>query len=164
MVQKGEPKLPPTGWRRHLWRAPIYLYRAGLGFLLGKRFLLLNHIGRKTGRPRQAIVEVVRYDPETQTYFVASGFGKESNWYRNLQAHPDITIQVGNKKMRAHARFLPAEASAEEMARYARHHRRVAMGLAKLVGLELDTPDNEEEWRKVGKEYIPFVALEVTER
>lgn len=98
MVKKGEPKLPPTGWRRYLWRAPIHLYRVGLGPLMGKRFLLLNHIGRKTGLPRQAVVEIARYDPEANVYYVASGFGKKSDWYRNLQAHPDVTIQVGNKK------------------------------------------------------------------
>ncbi len=163
MAKKGKPKLPPTGWRRYIWRAPIYLYRLGLGPLMGKRFLLLNHIGRKTGLPRQAVIEIDRYDPETNTYYIASGFGKKSDWYRNLQAHPDVTIQVGNKKMRAHARLLSPEESAEEMVRYARDHHRAALELAKLIGIQLDDPDNEDEWRQVGREFIPFVALEVKE-
>ncbi len=161
MVKKGEPKFPPSGWRRYLWRAPIHLYRVGLGPLMGKRFLLLNHIGRKTGLPRQAVVEIARYDPEANVYYVASGFGKKSDWYRNLQAHPHVTIQVGNKKMRAHARLLSPEESAKEAVRYARAHPRAAMELSKLMGLELDNPDDEEEWRTAGREYIPFVALEV---
>ena len=29
-------------------RAPVYLYRWRLGWLLGKRFVLLTHIGRRT--------------------------------------------------------------------------------------------------------------------
>ncbi len=161
VVKKGEPKLPPTGWRKYIWRAPIYLYRVGLGFLLGKRFLLLNHIGRKTGLPRQAVVEIARYDPEANVYYIASGFGKKSDWYRNLRAHPDVTIQVGNKKMRVHARMLSPKESAEEMARYVLAHPRAAMELAKIIGLELENPDDEDEWRTVGREYIPFVALEV---
>lgn len=33
-------------------RAPIPLYRAGLGFLLGPRLLMLEHIGRKPGARR----------------------------------------------------------------------------------------------------------------
>lgn len=33
---------PPSGVSRALFRAPIYLYRLGLGWLFGKRILLLN--------------------------------------------------------------------------------------------------------------------------
>ena len=46
---------PPSGVSRALFRAPIYLYRLGLGWLFGKRILLLNHIGRVSGTQRQVI-------------------------------------------------------------------------------------------------------------
>ena len=161
MVKKVDPKLPPTGWRKHLWRAPIYLYKIGLGPVMGKKFLLLNHIGRKSGQTRQAVVEIDRYDPETDTYIVASGFGKKSDWYRNLKKTPEATIQVGSKKLRAQAELLSPEQSAEEMARYAQVHPKAAMNLAGLIGLEVENPDDPEEWRTVGREYIPFVALHV---
>ena len=36
---------PRTRLRRALFRAPIWLYRLGLGGLLGGRFLLLTHTG-----------------------------------------------------------------------------------------------------------------------
>ena len=54
---------PPSGVGRALFRAPIYLYRLGLGWLFGKRILLLNHIGRVSGKQRQVILEVVEHDP-----------------------------------------------------------------------------------------------------
>ena len=56
---------PPRGWKAKLWRAPIWFYRIGLGGLFGKRFLLLNHIGRVSGQIRQAVVEVVNFDRAT---------------------------------------------------------------------------------------------------
>jgi hypothetical protein len=37
---------------RALMRAPIWLYRARLGFLFGSRTLMLEHIGRKSGARR----------------------------------------------------------------------------------------------------------------
>jgi hypothetical protein len=37
---------------RGLVRAPIWLYRLRLGFLFGRRMLLLEHIGRKSGARR----------------------------------------------------------------------------------------------------------------
>ena len=160
-VKKTAPPFPPTGWRRYIWRAPIWLYRLGLGPLLGKRFLLLEHRGRKTGLTRRAVVEVARYDPEQKTYYVASGFGTRANWYRNLRAHPEAVIQVGNRRYRVQAHFLDPEASADELVRYARTHPRAARELARLMGLVLEDLEDEEAWRTAGREYIPFVALQV---
>lgn len=49
MPKQLRERKPPTGLSRILFRAPIWLYRRGLGWLLGKRFLLINHIGWKSG-------------------------------------------------------------------------------------------------------------------
>ncbi|MCU7730982.1 nitroreductase family deazaflavin-dependent oxidoreductase [Actinoplanes sp. KI2] len=76
---------PPTGLGRLLWRLPILLYRCGLGPLLGHRVMLLTHTGRTTGKPRQAVVEVVFEDQ--RGYVAASGFGPRADWYRNVMAH-----------------------------------------------------------------------------
>jgi hypothetical protein len=43
---------------RRLMRAPIWIFRARLGFLFGTRLLMLEHIGRKTGLPREVVLEV----------------------------------------------------------------------------------------------------------
>jgi deazaflavin-dependent oxidoreductase (nitroreductase family) len=161
MVKKTTPKLPRTGWRKHLWRAPIHLYRIGLGPLMGGRFLLLNHIGRKSGQVRQAVVEIIRHEPETNSYIIASGFGKKSDWYRNLITTPEATIQVGKKRYQVVAKPLTPEQSAEEMLHYARKHSKAALQLARLIGLEIEDPNDPEEWRTIGREYVPFVALHV---
>ena len=44
---------------RWLVRAPINLYRVGLGFLFGTRLLMLEHVGRRTGARRYVVLEVV---------------------------------------------------------------------------------------------------------
>lgn len=66
---------PQTRLRRTLFRAPILLYRLGLGGLLGSRFTLLTHTGRSSGRPRQVVLEVVGRHQASGGYLVASGFG-----------------------------------------------------------------------------------------
>lgn len=90
---------PVTGLKKFFFRAPLFLYRMGLGGLLGQRFLLLNHTGRKSGQPRQTVLEVVNHDKTNDTYFIASGFGKKSDWYLNILTHPKVEIQVGWRKM-----------------------------------------------------------------
>lgn len=57
---------------RTLMRAPIWTYRAGLGFVFGSRLLMLEHIGRKSSLPRQVVLEVVgRPAPDTVTLVFA---------------------------------------------------------------------------------------------
>ena len=59
MAQGMTKSATPRGLACLAFRLPIGLYRLRLGWLLGDR-LLLTHIGRKSGLPRQAVIEVVR--------------------------------------------------------------------------------------------------------
>lgn len=84
---------PRRTLQRALSRAPIRLYRLGLGGLLGHRLLLLT--GRKCGRRRQVVLEVVGRHEEFGGYLIASGFGARSQWFRNIAADPRVHFQVG---------------------------------------------------------------------
>ncbi|MCK4725543.1 MAG: nitroreductase family deazaflavin-dependent oxidoreductase, partial [Anaerolineales bacterium] len=111
MPEKIREVSPPRGLSRAFFRFPIYIYHLGLGGIFGKRMLLLNHTGRVSGLPRQAMLEVVNHDPDTGTFVVNAGFGPDSDWYRNLLAKPDASIVVGRKKIDVWAEQLaPAEA------------------------------------------------------
>jgi deazaflavin-dependent oxidoreductase (nitroreductase family) len=148
---------PVTGLKKFFFRAPLVLYRIGLGGLLGQRFLLLNHTGRKSGKPRQTVLEVVNHDTDSDTYYIASGFGKKSDWYLNILAQPKINIQVGWRKMAVTAVPLTPEQSGQAMVDYARRYPTAAKNLGKVIGYDVST---EEEYRAVGRESIPFIALE----
>ena len=81
---------------RYLARAPISLYRAGYGFLLGHRVLMLEHIGRKTGLPRYVVLEVVRH-PAEDTFVIAAGMGPKADWYRNIERQQNVRVWVGRR-------------------------------------------------------------------
>jgi deazaflavin-dependent oxidoreductase (nitroreductase family) len=156
-MKQTQPRKRPFGLQRLFFRFPIYLYRAHLGWLLGKRFLLLNHVGRKSGRPRQTVLEVAHHDPLNDSYTIASGFGTQSDWYRNLQQQPNATIQVGQRKLAAQARFLPPEESGAAMVRYAREYPKTARQLMKVLGHTVDGSD--ESYYQVGSQQVHFVTL-----
>jgi hypothetical protein len=67
--------------RLALW-LPAYLYSANLGWLLGHRFLLLTHRGRRSRRARRTVLEVLHYDPVTRESLVVSAWGEDSDRYR----------------------------------------------------------------------------------
>ncbi|MEU0162247.1 nitroreductase family deazaflavin-dependent oxidoreductase [Streptomyces sp. NPDC006261] len=156
----GEPRRPrlPRGWRRRLARLPIAFYRVGLGPALGRRLLLLRHTGRHSGLDRYAVLAVVAHDPERGTWILASGFGPAAAWYRNLQAAPKTTIQVGNRHYAVTAHFPSADEGGELMARYARSHPRAVRRLCAFMKVQV--PDGSPHSYRPAGLRIPFVRLE----
>lgn len=154
----SEPRTPtpPTGLRRLLFRLPIQLYRLGLGGLMGQRFVLIHHVGRRTGLPREAVVEVVAREPDTGAVVVASGFGPRSDWYQNLLATPDVEIELGRTRLAVHAEVLEAEQAGTRMVDYAHRHPGAARSLSGLMGYEVDGTD--DGYRRVGAS-LPMVRL-----
>jgi len=114
-----DPRRPPLRW---LLRLPISLYRLGLGWLLGGRFVLLTVRGRKTGLPRPLVLEVLGPDPQTGGVFVASAWGGSAQWLRNLEACPNAQAQVGRRSFPAEVLRLPEHAGEEQLRNYARRH------------------------------------------
>ena len=156
-VQQSKTRKPPTGIHRLLWRAPIWMYRLKLGGLIKKRMLLLHHTGRVSGQPRQNVLEIVKRDEENDVYYLASGFGKRSDWYKNISKQPAVSITVGREEKMVTAVLLSTEESAEMMVDYAHRNPRAAKELTKVCGLTTDSSD--EDYATIGREYIPFVAL-----
>lgn len=124
---------------RWLVRAPIWLYRAGLGFLWGQRMLLLEHIGRNSGAKRYVVLEVLER-PGHDQYVVVSGFGERAQWYRNVIANPNVRISTGfRRKANAFATPLTREAAEATLARYATQHPRAWRRLEPTLQAALQT-------------------------
>lgn len=149
---------PPTGLQRWFFRAPIMLYRIGLGGLMGGRFLLINHIGRKSGKKRQAVVEVVAHDNASGVYYVASGWGHKSQWFQNLQANPDVTIQVGWKKIDVTAEVVTPETGADVLKQYRENHEFAARELSKRMGIDMADADTDT-LKDIVSDKLPVVAF-----
>lgn len=153
----GPGRAPLTGIKRRLARAPIWLYGHRLGWMLTGHFIELNHVGRKTGLPRKAVVEVCRHDDGTGSYVICSGWGERSQWFQNLMANPNITIQVRNRRIPVTAHRLTAEQGGKEMVAYAHCHPRAAKRLSRFMGFEPDGSD--DRYRDIGRN-LPFVRLD----
>lgn len=146
---------PPDGLFRFLFRTPILRYRLRLGWLFGSRLLLLNHIGRVSGKPRQAVLEVAEHDGDS--YVVASGWGPTAAWYRNILHRPDVTIQVGRQTIPVTAMPLSKEEGAQVFERYGSRHRTAAKHvLPRVLGFSIDGSD--ADFRAVGQ-HLPFVRF-----
>ena len=103
----------PSALAIRLLALPSALYCAHLGRLLGTRFLLLTHRGRKSGRLFQTPLEVVNYDKSTREASVISAWGESADWYRNLDAGGAVRVAIGGRQYQPTVRFLdPKECEA----------------------------------------------------
>ncbi|MFV0461088.1 MAG: nitroreductase family deazaflavin-dependent oxidoreductase [Actinomycetales bacterium] len=150
------PSLKALGARalqiRPLVRSPIWLFQHGLGWLLGPRFLLLEHIGRTSGEPRYVCLEVSDR-PDSETFVVMSGFGERAQWYRNLRADPRCHVSSGRlRRAPATARILSVEEAGDALDRYARAHPKAWERLQGVI--------SEAQGHQV--EQVPVVELRLT--
>lgn len=156
-MRQVRPQAPPRGLVRSIYRMPIWVFRLGLGSLLGRRFLLLRHRGRRSGRPRETVLEVIDRDPATGTVIVAAGFGQRADWLQNLAARPACEVRIGRRDFPARARRLDPGQAADVLVEYGRRHPRAVRVVARMCGFEVDGSD--EDLRSLAC-HLPMVALE----
>jgi deazaflavin-dependent oxidoreductase (nitroreductase family) len=85
---------------------PLRAYRHGSGWLLGHTFLLLVHIGRKTGKPHETVAMTLKYDRATHEAVICSAWGPQADWIRNLRARPACAVQIGRDSFIPEHHFL----------------------------------------------------------
>lgn len=146
-------------WVRRLFRAPVRLYRWRLGWLLGHRFLLLEHRGRRSGRRYETVLEVVKWDPGGEVV-VLSGWGRSSDWYLNVVSGGQAHITVGGRRSAVACRELSEDEAAVVLADYEYRNRCVRpvlnRVLSSLVGWRYD--GSEASRARLVRE-LPLVAF-----
>jgi len=85
-----------------IFKLPVFLYRLRLGWLLGKRFMQITHVGRHSGKVRRTVLAVLRFDEKTKEIYAVSAW-KGSDWYYNIQAAPAQQVEIG------FVRYVPAQ-------------------------------------------------------
>lgn len=138
---------------KHVSRAQVWIYRRtggriggkwriGAGFRKPVPTLLLDHVGRKSGA--RFTTPLLYLDDAPDLVVVASqgGLPRHPQWFHNLKAHPDTSVQVGREVRAVHARVAGAEERATLWPR--------------LVDLYADF-ENYQAWTE---REIPVVVLE----
>lgn len=150
-------KTKPTGFFKWFLHAPTYLYRAHLGFVMGKRFLMIEHTGRKSGTLYRTVLEVAGRNPDVREWISTSGTGPNADWYRNLEAGCLQAVWLGSSRhANATVRFLEADEAGPVFATYEAEHQKAAVKLMASMGVSYDGTD---EGRVDMMRQIPMVAF-----
>lgn len=117
-----------------LFRLPVPLYRRGWGRFLGRTFLLLVHEGRKTGKPYATVAMTLQFDPDTHEAVICSVWGENTDWIRNIRAHPARKVEIGSESFEPEQRFLSEGESVKVATDFRRRHRWRVRLLAAILG------------------------------
>ena len=74
------------------------------GFFEGQPLLLLHHAGAKTSAERVNPLVYLQVGSSYAIFASAGGQSRDPQWFRNLVAGPDVTLEVGTSTVGARAR------------------------------------------------------------
>lgn len=149
-------KQKPTGLFKSFLHAPTWLYRAHLGFLMGNRFVMIEHRGRRSGTQYRTVLEVAGGYPEKDEWIVTSGTGPKADWYRNLKAGNLDAAWIGSKRNEATVRFLEPDEAATVFLEYETAHPKTATRLMASMGV---SHDGTQDSRRAMMRSIPMVSF-----
>ncbi len=75
----------------------------------GAPMLLLHTKGAKSGLERVNPMMYLKDDGHTYVFASKGGADTHPDWYRNLVANPDVTVELGTETFTAKARPLPED-------------------------------------------------------
>ncbi len=141
----------PSRLLKFFFRVPVWLYKMGLGGwerLVGAQWVLITTVGRKTGKRRDAMVDVMDYDPATDTYYIEAAYGAHADWYKNIQSNPVFEARVGRRKFKARAGALSTEGAGEMLVQFYRAKPAYTRSVMAMAGMKFK---DEEELRLLGR-------------
>jgi deazaflavin-dependent oxidoreductase (nitroreductase family) len=105
-----------------VFRTPLWLYRRGWGWLLGRTFLMLVHVGRKTGQRHDMVAMILADNRTTGEIVIFSGWGPDVDWLSNLRAGPAAEVRIAHERFVPEHRFLSEDEAVAVIAAFRRRH------------------------------------------
>ena len=141
----------PSALLKFFFKTPLLMHKLGFGGwerLIGAQWMLITTIGRKTGKRRETMVDVMDYNEANDTYYIEAAYGTRADWYKNIQSNPIFEAQVGRRKFKARAGALSTEGAAELLVRFYRQKPAYTRSVMAMAGMKFK---DENELREMGK-------------
>ncbi|HEV7733077.1 MAG TPA: nitroreductase family deazaflavin-dependent oxidoreductase [Candidatus Binatia bacterium] len=131
--------------RRWLFRVPLVLHRAGvrgLERIVGIDWIVLETIGRRSGRTHTVVLDVVGEAPGV--WYVQPAYGRNAAWVRNVDAEPLAWAAVHGRRLRVYVTDVTGPEGADVVLRFVRAHQWYARMIVWFVGYvdSIDHPDD----------------------
>jgi deazaflavin-dependent oxidoreductase (nitroreductase family) len=141
-TKTGKENITAPSFMIPIFKLPIFLYRLRLGWLLGKRFVQITHVGRHSGKVRRTILAVLKFDEKTREIYAVSAW-KGSDWYYNIQSSPALEVETGFVRYAPVQRILSAQEIASTFIKYRKGHPIFTRIICGIPGWKFDSTYEE---------------------
>ncbi len=141
LSSKPDTTKPPS-FLLPIFKLPLLLYRINLGWLMGKRFMQLTHLGRRTGKVHKTVLAVLHFNDQTKEIRVISAWSA-CDWYRNIQAKPALRVEMGVVDYVPDHRIISPEEIASLFTAYRNKHPLFSKVICKIPGWKWDSTYEE---------------------
>ncbi|MHB8777953.1 MAG: nitroreductase family deazaflavin-dependent oxidoreductase [Anaerolineales bacterium] len=141
----------PNRLLKFFFKVPVWFHNMGFGGwerLIGAQWMLIATAGRKTGKRREVMVDVMDYNKAADTYYIEAAYGAHADWFRNLQSNPIFEAQVGRRKFKARAGALSNEGAGEMLVQFYRRKPAYTRSVMAMAGMKFK---NEDDLRAIAK-------------
>jgi len=138
----GKKNDKPPSFMIPIFKLPVLLYRLRFGWLMGKRFMQITHVGRRSGKVRRTILAVLRFDEKTKEIYAVSAW-KGSDWYFNIQASPALQVETGFVRYVPQQRTLSPEEITTTFMEYCKQHPIFSRMVCRIPGWKWDSTYEE---------------------
>jgi deazaflavin-dependent oxidoreductase (nitroreductase family) len=120
--------IPDEFWSKikNVQRIHQRLYDSGKGWIVGWIILLLRHTGRRSGKQ---YATPLQYEKIGETYSIGAARGSSADWFRNVQANPQVVVSVGRKTFPARAEAVTDPERVADFLAYRLKHHPLMIGL-----------------------------------
>ncbi len=132
----------PPAFMLPFMKMPLIFYRLGLGWVFGKRFMLLTHVGRRSGKVYRTVLVALRFDETTHEILAVSPWSA-SNWYRNIQAAPALEVEMGRVRYAPKQRAASPEEITAAFIEFRRQHPLFSRMVARIPGWKINSSYEE---------------------
>jgi deazaflavin-dependent oxidoreductase (nitroreductase family) len=134
---------------RWFFAAPEWIFRLRLGFAV-PWWVMLVTTGRRSGRPRRVVLDVIRRDADH--IWVLAADGRRADWVRNILADPRVMVWHGGRRQQATARPLDPVAAIDFSLEVYRRRPRYVRAVYRVLGEPIES---EEDVRRLAAGTLP---------
>lgn len=106
-----------------------------------KSMIVLHQVGRLSGQPRTTGLQQIYHDSDNGAYYVAAAYGPTSDWWRNVVANPQVTIDIGGDVLDVVAAPVEPTEASRVMAAAIKQDPSLRQKAFKHAGVGLSDPD-----------------------
>lgn len=106
-----------------------------------KEMVVLHHVGRRSGQARETGLQRIYHNSESGQHYVAAAYGPTSDWWLNILANPQGSLDIGGQTVEVEGAVVPVDEAIEVLESATKNNAKLRDQMFKHAGVNPDDPN-----------------------